>query len=515
MQKKYILFLVLSLLTGIAAAQAESSWRIGWFDWAPYQELANPDEWQEGVDGLDVEFVVALAQQLGIKTEFYQGPWQDQMEKIKQGAQDVALGATKTKEREAFALFSKPYRYEQISLFVGAHEENVPNNFTNTESFVTFLKTSTFRLGVMAGMAYADHALMAFIQDPKNANRILWAQTDQEHLVNLKEGKINGFLTDRLSARMALWQTGQGRFVEEMSWDFKIPIHLMFSKKTMTPEMLKKVNQGLEGLQDKGLLKKILTRHLFVAPLQESLSHGWFLALDWIGVLVFTLSGLLIGWRLNPSLWVFILLGAGPALGSSLLRDMILGRPRITLHSHPELIYGCVALVGLGWLLNKATVFEDVKGWLLKRSKQSYTFAIQALDGVGLGVFTITAVLVCGAQFWTPLWFMGALMAMIAGGSLVYGREYLWQGGYAIQEQFFFENAALWGVLFALFLGVNQEGIISGFFFNTILLGLLGAVVTRILAVYFGWKNLRYYLVKQSRGRHRGKKKPHPTRAVE
>jgi polar amino acid transport system substrate-binding protein len=490
MNKKYFCFLFLLLFTGVAIGQSDATWRVGWFNWAPYQELANPGEWQEGVDGLDIELIQVLGQKVGAKTRFYQWPWHDQIEKIKKGEQDVGLGATKTPEREAFAFFSKPYRYEQISLFVRVHNENAPTGFKSTEGFIAFLKASPFRLGVIQGMAYPNTALNAFLSDPKNVDRIVWAHKDSDQLINLKEGKIDGLLTDRLSASMALWETGRGRFVEEVSWDFKTPIHLMFSKKAVSSDTLKAVNQTIDELLDEGALKKIIAHHLFLAPLNESLHQSWFIALDLIGVLAFAISGALIAWRLSPSLWVFTLLVVAPALGSPLLRDVILGRPRLTLYTQPLLIYSCACVLGFAWLLNRMSFFQLLKSQLLKRSKHQYTFVIQVFDAVGLGVFTVTSVLICAAQSWSPLWFSGALVAMIASSGLIYLREHLWKAGYPVRDQFFMENAALWSVLFALTLGMNNEGIVSGLFFNAILLTLLGAIVTRILAIYFGWKGL-------------------------
>ncbi len=260
--------------------------------------------------------IQSIAKGVGASLSFAQVTWHDQLLKMQNGQQDVALGVTKTKDREAYAHFSKPYRYEQVSLFVHALGENSPEPFHDITQCLKFLKTSSFRLGVIQGMDYGSAALTEFLKDPKNKDRVFWAHSDQEHMENLLAKKIDGVLTDRLSASMVLWKMGQGRFVEEISAGIKIPIYLMLSKKNITPKQVKAINKAIDLLQAHGLRERITQNHLFVTPLQESLHRPWFLALELLGVVAFALSGALIALRYKQSFLPMLCVMGLPSLGA-------------------------------------------------------------------------------------------------------------------------------------------------------------------------------------------------------
>ncbi len=232
MRKMWALIL-LSLLWGSVSVQSAPIWRVGWFHWSPYQAALSAGS--ELPDGLDIEMMRQVAEKLALEVVFEETPWSVQLDRLKSGNQDVALGVTKTGEREDYAYFSKPYRQERISLFVRAMGEDVPDAFKDGAAFLHFLKNSNFRLGVVDGMVYGDSNLEAFLRDPQNAHRIVWAHTDQDHIWHLRDKTIDGILTDRLSCAMVLWGSGQGRFVSEVPLGITIPIHMMFRKQSITP----------------------------------------------------------------------------------------------------------------------------------------------------------------------------------------------------------------------------------------------------------------------------------------
>ena len=487
MQRIWVLIL-LSLLWGRVDAQSAPTWRVGWFHWAPYQEAQSAENDQP--DGLDIEMVKRVAQKLSIEMVFEEMPWSAQIDRLKLGRQDVALGATKTREREGYASFSIPYRQERISLFVRAVDENVPDGDMDATALLNFLKKSTYRLGVVEGMVYGDARLEAFLHDPLNARRIVWAHTDQDHIWHLRDKTIDGILTDRLSGAMVLWGSAQGRFVSEVPLNVTIPIHMMFHKKSITPALLKKVNGVIEGLKAHGVEEKITNKYLFAIPLQKGLTRPWFMVLEFLGVFAFALSGVLIAFRLNLGLLSTGAIMALPTLGSLIIRDS-LTLWSFSVYENPLYIYVLFIVFVVFTGVRQVSALKIYGHKLLKKPPMGYIFTIQVLDAVGLAAITVTTVLLGAVRGWNPLWLWGAGAAILASSGCLLLREHFWRTSYHIKSQFFIENAALWSVLFALLLRVHHEGIISQYFYNSVLLVFLGIVVTRIVAIYFGWKNVK------------------------
>ena len=86
--------------TGPAAT--ECSLTMGWDPWEPYHYM-DP---KGNLQGLDVELVRAIAAEAGCSVSFERDNWASLLGRIRNGEIDLISGATRTPEREKFALFS-------------------------------------------------------------------------------------------------------------------------------------------------------------------------------------------------------------------------------------------------------------------------------------------------------------------------------------------------------------------------------------------------------------------------
>ncbi|KJV62760.1 bacterial extracellular solute-binding s, 3 family protein [Rickettsia amblyommatis str. Ac/Pa] len=89
-----------------------------WYINEPYQYLIVASNNHTTVSGMGIELINAIAAKIGINIEYNQDSWyQDQLD-IQSGHADMTAGATYTTESSNYAYFSKPYRLEELSLFI-------------------------------------------------------------------------------------------------------------------------------------------------------------------------------------------------------------------------------------------------------------------------------------------------------------------------------------------------------------------------------------------------------------
>lgn len=87
---------------------------VAWEDWPPYQYKDKGGK----ITGLDNDIVLLVGKEAGCEIKLKSIPWKTTLKHIKAGKIHIALGASKTAEREVYANFSPIYRPEVMDLFV-------------------------------------------------------------------------------------------------------------------------------------------------------------------------------------------------------------------------------------------------------------------------------------------------------------------------------------------------------------------------------------------------------------
>ncbi len=119
----FLLGLLMTLVAYPAAAQQESKvLRSGWYQWDPYQyEIAKDD--LKHLTGLDIQLLKAVFGKMGVELQIDPVGWRQHQLDVKEGYRDIAGGAFRSKEREAYAYYSIPYRSEKDMLYVRRDEQ--------------------------------------------------------------------------------------------------------------------------------------------------------------------------------------------------------------------------------------------------------------------------------------------------------------------------------------------------------------------------------------------------------
>ncbi|OUS28267.1 hypothetical protein A9Q99_12100 [Gammaproteobacteria bacterium 45_16_T64] len=255
---RFLTVLLLSLLytaiVPLAAADQPCHLTIGWDPWAPYQYIDHNGT----LIGLDVELVSSTVKHMGCVLEYQEMPWKRLLVSIKNGHIDLAAGATVTEDRKQWSYTSQSYRKDEISLFM-LKEEVDKYPYT---SITTLLENTNIRIGMLRG-AYLGKEIKKLSDDPKTKNNFQFVTMDSQNPRKLIAKYIDGYLANRVAGRQYLRETNDLNEIEIHPMHvFSSTTHLLFSKKTTTPELVERFNKSLLTLQTNGSHQKIISKYL-------------------------------------------------------------------------------------------------------------------------------------------------------------------------------------------------------------------------------------------------------------
>ncbi len=423
-----ILQLILLLLPlSVIAQEGSTVLKCGWYPWDPYQYLVVQQD-VERLTGLDVQLVRSVFAQMGHGVSYEEVSWKQHQLDVKNGTRDIAAGAFKNPARAEYAYFSAPYRKEADVLYVRKGDA-LRYGFKNIDELLTRFQEQKFRLGVINGFYYGPD-VMRFINDPANASRVVKVPDDVANFKNLLNHTIDGFVADRLVGSTLAWRNGWQLAVEEVSPPvYSENIHVMFSKKTTTPELVKAFNRSLDRLKQSGQYGLIIREYLFPALLGATVGQRWFFTIDILGTIAFAISGVLLARQGGYSLFGAFVLASLPAVGGGIIRDLVVNREELAVLANPAYPLAVIFTVLAGYLAfnlaaragkssrNHRDSADD--DWFVR--KIGVNTAIAFFDALGLAAFTVIGVVVAVEARTNPLWLWGPLLAALtgAGGGII------------------------------------------------------------------------------------------------
>src|SRR5215210_174212 len=193
-------------------------------------------------------------------------------------------------------------------------------------------------------------------------------------------------------------------------------------------------------------------------------------ALDWLGIIVFAVTGALVASRKQMDIVGFILLGVVTGIGGGTLRDLLLGAPVFWLHE-PAYLITCVLVSGL--------VFFTAH---IPQSR--YQFLLW-LDALGLALFAVT-----GAEKASHAGTDGTVAVAMGVITATFGgiiRDLLGGETPVILSREIYASAALTGaVIFTSLVGVGAPREFA------IGVGFAIGLLVRAAALHYGWSLPRY-----------------------
>ena len=211
---------------------------MGWEKWPPFQYQKD-----NSLTGLDIELIQTIFENMGYKITFKERPWKRLLAEAENGDTDLVAGASKTSERKKWAYFSTPYRIEKRVLFV-LKQPKKPITLKSIKA----INVADFKLGVVRGAYNGDH-LNTLIKTPIFRENLDEVTTNIQNYKKLIAGRIDGFIADDVSAIHEMRTNGYWDKIEIYPIDIhSSDIHLMFSKKSTSPEQVELFNKSLLNL---------------------------------------------------------------------------------------------------------------------------------------------------------------------------------------------------------------------------------------------------------------------------
>lgn len=208
-------------------------------NWLPYVRVTH-----DTVSGTDIELVRTLARQLGASLQLVQMTEQRALQQLQQGELDLLFAASYTKERAAYAYFSSPYREESITAVV--HNELLAQQPELTHSAEFYQLAAKRWSGAVNTAGYYGEEFEHFKLN-QGQNRLFHVSEELRRLQMVAQGRAQYSLVDPLVARYHISQHQDLSVLQLLPFMLhRSTIHLMLSKKTISPLCLVHLDQQLK-----------------------------------------------------------------------------------------------------------------------------------------------------------------------------------------------------------------------------------------------------------------------------
>lgn len=244
------LLLLLLPFEGVSGNEDKCVLRMGWESWHPYQYLDESGE----LTGFDIDFISAIGKLIDCDVAFQEVNWARGMVDIENGNLDLIPNANFTEERSQWAHYSEPYRDNSTVMYIRKGElELYP--FKSLSDIIG----TEFRLGVGRGVVYGEKFL-ALTQDPDFQKHVQYIPTaEMQQYEMLQAGRIDGYLRSITAMKSLKDLLGSDINLQV----HPVPVvsdrlHVVFSKKSVSAELVERFDEGLRTIQNNGLLERLV-----------------------------------------------------------------------------------------------------------------------------------------------------------------------------------------------------------------------------------------------------------------
>jgi polar amino acid transport system substrate-binding protein len=214
---------------------------LGFDAWDPYQYADVGGR----VAGLDIELITLVSSKIGCDITYQQGTWVELLQSLKAGEVDMLLGASKTKAREEYALFSAPYRIEQFSLYIRQGDDK-RKAFDSIDKFIE----SDSRIGIVEDYYYGPQIAM-LLEGLVTSKSFVNAIMGELNVARLLDNDIDVFIEDSyVGASLLRRKALSSRIMPHQTTIETGEVYVMFAKDNFSMQQLEQFNQQLISIKN-------------------------------------------------------------------------------------------------------------------------------------------------------------------------------------------------------------------------------------------------------------------------
>ncbi|TDF42494.1 amino acid ABC transporter substrate-binding protein [Alteromonadaceae bacterium M269] len=230
----------------------ECTFVLGFDSWEPYQYADVGGH----IAGLDIELVTAITDKMNCTIDYRRGTWVSLLNELRQGTVDMLLGASKTADREQFALFSDAYRMEEISLYIRKDDESFPDR----KSVSDFVENGS-KIGITEDYYYGPEVSM--LLDGSVTSKFFSSGIMGElNIARLLDHDIDGFLEDSFVGASLIRRKALSDYIVPHGITIQTgDAYVMFSKISVSEEQLTEFNRYLAEIKASDVYDNIVKKY--------------------------------------------------------------------------------------------------------------------------------------------------------------------------------------------------------------------------------------------------------------
>ncbi|WP_375319291.1 transporter substrate-binding domain-containing protein [Candidatus Tisiphia endosymbiont of Oplodontha viridula] len=469
---------------------------VNWYPLKPYQFSYITRNSNYSITGLDIELINAISSKINIAIQYTDSVWEQVISNIQQGKSDMVAGLTYTDERAAFGNFSIPYRFAEISLFT-LRSARKHLNFNNTNEFLAQVRLLNFRLGITKKAVYGDTKTTNYLNQVSNNDIIIKYGSNAELFKGLLRNEIDGFLADKIAGVALALNYAEKDQVEEIPTGIKTPIHLMFSKKTVSSNLVARFNNSIKEFINSDKYKKIVESYRYHILLPKSIDSAWCYIIGVIGSIAFAISGIIISARTNATLFATFVLAMLPSLLGCIFIDIIVhhANNNISLTLTPYYAFRVFITVLIGFSAIKLLAYYNKQLYEDNFIQKIRNNTLIVCDSLGQASFMIIGVITVIVQRIEPLGFWGPCFACLTSSVGIIFRNLIGKHDknmWCIPREINFEILILWGAIFSILLDSYAHKHDYSTIKYSIIIVFVGAFVSKLLVYYYNIPNLTF-----------------------
>lgn len=247
-----LLFIGLTIGAALRAEACDTTLRWAWNAYEPYSYRDGKGD----LVGLDVDLTKAILDRAGCAYRADEIPAKRALKMLENGEVDLVAAASVTPERQTYGYFSAPYRQERVVMFVRRDDPA-------THGIMRFEDVLAAHLHIAAGSSGSyGPAYDAARPQLEAAGLLVLNASLEQRLELLARHRVDVVVEDEVAAASTARNLGLTGSLQVVGTPLsEEPVRLLFSRKSVSAELVAAVNRAIADLAASPAYAQILAKH--------------------------------------------------------------------------------------------------------------------------------------------------------------------------------------------------------------------------------------------------------------